>query len=84
MTARSGHCSTIGWKSGKRKLNLTARRDMTLPDTPLVSGDWLAARLDQPDIVIVDTRKGDGYAERTCSRARGASRSTRFCTAPDG
>lgn len=33
-----------------------------LPDTPLVSADWLAANLDAPGLVLVDTRKGDGYA----------------------
>lgn len=34
---------------------------MDLTETPLVSNDWLAARLDAPGLVIVDTRKGDGY-----------------------
>lgn len=43
---------------------------MDLPETPLVSGDWLAERLDQPGLVIVDTRKGDGYAEAHIPGAR--------------
>lgn len=34
---------------------------MDLPDTPLVNGDWLAARLDTPGIAVVDTRKGVGH-----------------------
>ena len=42
----------------------------TLPEIPLVSVDWLAARLDQPGQVIVDTRKGDAYAEAHVPGAR--------------
>ena len=45
-----------------------AHEDML--EKPLVSGDWLAARLDQPGIVIVDTRKGDGYAAAHVPNAR--------------
>ncbi|TVO60068.1 sulfurtransferase [Spiribacter vilamensis] len=41
-----------------------------MPETPLVSGDWLAARLDAPGLVIVDARKGDGYAEAHIPGAR--------------
>lgn len=33
-----------------------------LPDPPIVSPDWLVARLALPGLVIVDTRKGDGFA----------------------
>lgn len=32
---------------------------MDMPDTPLVSADWLAARLDAPGLVVVDTRKSE-------------------------
>lgn len=34
---------------------------MDLPDAPIVSAGWLVARLNAPECVIVDTRKGDGY-----------------------
>ncbi|MEX0970516.1 MAG: sulfurtransferase [Paracoccaceae bacterium] len=43
---------------------------MGMPETPLVSGDWLAERLNQPGLVIVDTRKGDGYAKAHIPGAR--------------
>lgn len=35
--------------------------DNDVPNAPLVSADWLAARLAEPCLVIVDTRKDDGY-----------------------
>ncbi|MFN3846875.1 MAG: sulfurtransferase [Paracoccaceae bacterium] len=41
-----------------------------LPETPVVSADWLAANLDAPGLVIVDTRKGDGYAAAHIQGAR--------------
>jgi len=37
------------------ELNQDTDREM------LVAGDWLAARLDDPAIRIIDTRKGDAY-----------------------
>lgn len=43
---------------------------MDLPDTSLVSADWLAERLHRPDLVIVDTRKGDGYSSAHIPGAR--------------
>lgn len=43
---------------------------MDTPEPLLVSGDWLAARLGQPGLVIVDTRKGDGYFEAHIPGAR--------------
>jgi len=43
---------------------------MNLPETPLVSADWLAARLDAPGVVIVDTRKGEGYTSAHIPGAR--------------
>lgn len=33
-----------------------------LPDTPLVSADWLAASLNRPGLVVVDARKHDSFA----------------------
>lgn len=41
-----------------------------LPEPPLVTADWLVARLDQPGLVIVDTRKGDGFASAHIPGAR--------------
>ncbi|MFN3647831.1 MAG: sulfurtransferase [Gemmobacter sp.] len=41
-----------------------------LPDTPLVSAEWLAERLHRPGLVIVDTRKGDGHASAHIPGAR--------------
>jgi len=78
MTARSDHRpANLRPVVGGRSALLSAeskpdmqRRDMILPDAPLVSGDWLAARLDQAGLVIVDTRKGDGYAEAHVPSAR--------------
>jgi thiosulfate/3-mercaptopyruvate sulfurtransferase len=35
--------------------------DDDVPKDPLVSADWLAARLGEPRLVIVDTRKDDGH-----------------------
>lgn len=41
-----------------------------LLDTSLVSADWLAARLGRPGLVVVDTRKGDGFATAHISGAQ--------------
>jgi len=41
-----------------------------LPEKPLISANRLAAQLDQPGLVIVDTRKGDGYDSAHISGAR--------------
>jgi len=41
-----------------------------LPDTHLVCADWLAERLNRPGLVVVDTRKGDGYCSAHIPGAR--------------
>lgn len=39
-------------------------------DAPLVGADWLAGRLNEPGLAVVDARKGDGYAAAHVPGAR--------------
>lgn len=44
--------------------------EVDLPLVPLVTADWLAENLGRSELVIVDTRKGDGFASAHIPGAR--------------